>query len=166
MSRRLPAFAATVHRRRKAVLAALVVAFALAAAAGGKFSADYSTPGSESKAAAQVLKSFPASSPETIDVVWQTQGADLAKVDGFLTQAASLEGIGDARHASQATVSPDGKVAVVRLALTEPLRTCPRRPARSCSRCATRWGRPASSSAARSSRPPSRADLQRGGRPH
>src|SRR5262249_56306372 len=92
----------------------------LAGALGGDFSVDYSTPGSQSKAAAQVLKSdFAGRSPESVDVVWETQGADAAKVDAFLAKAATLEGIAGAPKAADATVSPDGKVAIARLQLTE-----------------------------------------------
>ena len=62
-------------RRRRAVVAVWVVGLVAAfAAAGlaGDWSADYSTPGSESRAAADLLQErFPQSSPDTVDVVWQ-----------------------------------------------------------------------------------------------
>jgi RND superfamily putative drug exporter len=124
MSRRLAAIAGTAYTHRKAMLAgwvgALVVAIALAGALGGEFSVDYSTPGSQSRAAAQVLKTdFAGRSPETVDVVWETQGADAAKVDAFLAKAATLKGIAAAPKAADATVSPDGKIAIARLQLAE-----------------------------------------------
>jgi RND superfamily putative drug exporter len=124
MSRRLAALAGTAYTHRKATLAAwvgaLVVAIALAGAIGGEFAVDYSTPGSQSRAAAQVLKSdFAGRSPETVDVVWQTQGADAGKVDAFLAKAATLKGIADAPKAADAQVSPDGQIAVARLQLSE-----------------------------------------------
>src|SRR4051812_39677490 len=123
MSRRLAALAGTAYTHRKAVLAAwigaLVIAIALAGAIGGEFAVDYSTPGSQSRAAAQVLKSdFGGRSPETVDVVWQTQDADAAKVDAFLAKAATLKGIADAPKAAGAQVSPDGQIAVARLQLS------------------------------------------------
>ncbi len=121
---RLARLADTAYRQRRTMLfgwiGALVVAIGLAAALGGVFQVDYSTPGSESKAAAQALKTqFPHRSPETVDVVWQTQGADTARVDAFLKQAATLPGIGDAPSAADALVSPDKAIAVARLPLTE-----------------------------------------------
>ena len=107
-------------RRRRLVLAAWVAAlfsaFALSAALGGAFSADYATPGSDSKAAADALvERFPASSPDTVDVVWRT--ADASRVDGFLREAETLPGLA---AASEPEVSPDGQVAVARLPVTMP----------------------------------------------
>ena len=69
---RLAAFA---FRRRGLVLlawvAAAIGAFALGSAAAGDFSADYSTPGSESKAAATVLEErFDGRSQYSVDLVW------------------------------------------------------------------------------------------------
>ena len=119
----LARLAAAVHRHRKAVLygwiGALIVAIALKGAFGGVFQVDYSTPGSDSKAAALVLKhDFPNRSPETVDVVWETAGANTAKIDGFLREASTLKGIGKAPRAADALVSPDKAVAIVRLPLT------------------------------------------------
>ena len=107
-------------RRRRLVLAAWVAAlfsaFALSAALGGAFSADYTTPGSDSKAAADALESASRRrSPDTVDVVWRT--ADAARVDGFLREAETLPGLA---AASEPEVSPDGQVAVARLPVTMP----------------------------------------------
>ena len=76
---RLARLADLAFRRRRAVVAtwivALVAAFATAGLAGD-WSADYSTPGSESRAAAQLLdERFPQRSPDTVDVVWQAEDA-------------------------------------------------------------------------------------------
>ena len=104
-------------RRRRLVLGAwvgaLVAAIALSSAFGGAFSADYNTPGSESKRAADALSErFPATSPDTIDVVWRTsQGTPTA----FLREAGTLPGLAPA---GKPQVSPDGAVAVARLPLT------------------------------------------------
>src|SRR5215213_7613491 len=79
---RLAALAFTYRRRVVAVwVVALVAAFG-AAGIAGDWSADYSTPGSESRAAADLLQDrFPARSPETVDVVWQAPaGADAPAV--------------------------------------------------------------------------------------
>ncbi len=114
---RLARLGAFAFRRRRLVLGAwvgaLVASFALALTFGGTFSADYNTPGSDSKAAADALESrFPATSPDTIDVVWRT--AD-GTPSAFLKQAAALEGVGPA---GEPQVSPDGVLAVARLPLT------------------------------------------------
>jgi RND superfamily putative drug exporter len=125
---RLARLADVAFRRRRLVLGAwlatLVTAFALAAAFGGTWSADYKTPGSQSQAAADTLAArFPDRSAETIDVVWRARaGAESptvrARMDAFLREAARLPGIGDAVPASAAQVSPDGAVAIARLPLT------------------------------------------------
>jgi putative drug exporter of the RND superfamily len=115
-------------RRRRAVVAVwvvgLVAAFAGAGLAGD-WSADYSTPGSESRAAAQLLQErFPQSSPDTVDVVWQARdGASSAavreRIDRLAAGADGLEGIGRAAPAADADVSPDGSIGVLRIPLTE-----------------------------------------------
>ena len=120
---RLAAFA---FRRRGLVLlawvAAAIGAFALGSAAAGDFSADYSTPGSESKAAATVLEErFDGRSQYSVDLVWSAgdvrDPAVERSADAMLQRAAGLEGIGQAPPASEAEVSPDGTTAVARLPL-------------------------------------------------
>jgi RND superfamily putative drug exporter len=113
---RLARLADFAYRRRRLVLgawiAALFAAFALVSVAGGDWSADYNTPGSQSKAAADALKQrFPTRSPDTVDVVWQGPTAQLKP---FLAQAAKLEGIGDAPTDFQTAKD----VTVARLPLT------------------------------------------------
>jgi RND superfamily putative drug exporter len=114
-------------RRRRLVLlgwiAALVVAFGAASQLGGDFTADYSTPGSESKAAEQRLaKSFPAQTPFTIDVVWQARDARspaaTRRIDALLAKAQALDGIGGGVTTRDADVSRDGTIAVARLPLS------------------------------------------------
>ena len=113
-------------RRRGAVLAAwvaaLVGAIALGIVAAGSYSADYSTPGSESKAASELLETrFADRSEDTVDLVWTapagaTSPSVRAGVDRVLAEASALEGIGGDRPGSApAEVSPDDSVAVVRL---------------------------------------------------
>jgi RND superfamily putative drug exporter len=103
---------------------ALIAAFAGAGLAGD-WSADYSTPGSESRAAAELLqKRFPQSSPDTVDVVWQApEGAGSAavreRIDRLAVGADRLEGIGRAAPVSRADVSPDGTIGVLRIPLAE-----------------------------------------------
>jgi RND superfamily putative drug exporter len=125
---RLARLADFAFRRRRAVVAAWVVGLVAAfAAAGlaGDWSADYSTPGSESRAAADLLaERFPQSSPDTVDVVWQApDGAGSAavqeRIDRLAGDAAGLEGIGRAALAADADVSRDGTIGVLRIPLTE-----------------------------------------------
>ena len=112
-------------RRRRLVLAGWVVALIAVVAVGGAlrgdWSADYSTPGSESRAAVELLNErFPERSADTIDVVWQARSAEAMgeRMDAFLRDAAALDGVGDAVTASSALLSRDGTIAVARLPLT------------------------------------------------
>ncbi len=91
---RLARIGAFSFRRRRLVLGAwigaLVATFALAGAFGGAFSADYNTPGSESKAAGDALaQRFGVDSTDTVDVVWRTANG---------TPAAFLKTAGSARR--------------------------------------------------------------------
>ena len=123
----LPRLADLAYSRRRAVLAAwvvaLVAAFGAAGQLAGEWSADYSTPGSESKAASERLRdALPGHSSSTVDVVWKAPDARSPRiqqrVDGFLARAQRLEGIGDGVRASAAQVSDDRRIALVRLPLT------------------------------------------------
>jgi putative drug exporter of the RND superfamily len=115
------------YRRRGRVLLAWIAILAAVVAAGpqlaGEFDEDYSTPGSESKAAATLLSErFEGSTGDTIDVVWQAPGgvddaAIEARVDRFLAQASRLEGVGSA---DPAQVSENGTIAITRLQLDRP----------------------------------------------
>src|SRR5687767_2600384 len=100
----LATLASTMFRRRRLVVVAwlvvLVGAIGAAGQLGGEWTADYSTPGSESRAASDRLaERFPGQSPQTIDVVWQAKdasGADArAAIAPLLREAQTLEGVGD-----------------------------------------------------------------------
>ena len=132
------------------------------AVAGGDFSADYSTPGSESKAAADALQErFPARSPDTVDVVWQGPATRHA---GRSSREAADARPGSATRRRPADLA-DGTIAVARLPLTSCPTTCPKAPARRCSTWARRPARRrASSSAARSSRTPQQGPISSRGR--
>ena len=125
---RLARLADLVFRRRRLVLVAWVVGLVAAfGAAGlaGEWSADYSTPGSESRAAADLLdERFPQQSPETVDIVWHApDGADGAgareRIDALVARSAALEGIGRSPGTAAAQFSPDGTIGVLRVPLTE-----------------------------------------------
>ena len=125
---RLARLADLAFRRRRAVVAAWVVGLVAAfAAAGlaGDWSADYSTPGSESRAAAELLhRALPAEQPDTVDLVWQASaGADAPaverRIDAFTAARRPLEGIGKSAPAADADVSRDGTIGVLRIPMTE-----------------------------------------------
>jgi RND superfamily putative drug exporter len=125
---RLVRLADLAFRRRRTVLAAWVVAlvgaFGLSSFAG-EWSAEYTIPGSESKQAADLLtERFPERQAESLSVVWQAaagagDGAVRERVDSFLTRAERLDGVGDGVTATDAQISRDGTIAVVRVPLTE-----------------------------------------------
>jgi putative drug exporter of the RND superfamily len=110
-------------RRRGLVLLAWVVllpaVIVLGARFAGEFKADYATPGSESKAAADLISArFPGTTGDTIDVVWQARDvrdpAVEATVERFLARASRLEGVGEP---GRTQFAPDGTIAVARLEL-------------------------------------------------
>ena len=121
---RLARLADLAYRRRGRMLLAWVVLLAAVVAGAprlaGEWNADYSTPGSESEAAANVVaEGFPGESGDTIEVVWEASaGARSAHVEQrvrrFLERASRLEGIG---AAEEPRVSRDGTIALVRLEL-------------------------------------------------
>jgi putative drug exporter of the RND superfamily len=124
---RLARLADTMVRRRRTVVLAwivsLVAAFGAASQLGGDWSADYSTPGSDSRAASQRLdERFPAQKPESFDVVWTAPDARAPgvteRVDRVLASAQGLEGVGDGVSASDAQISPDRRTGLVRVPLT------------------------------------------------
>jgi RND superfamily putative drug exporter len=122
---RLARLADLAFRRRRTVVVAWVVGLLAAfGAAGlaGDWSADYSTPGSESRAAADLLKErFPQQSPDSVTVVWQARGAAdpavRARIDRLIAGSRGLEGIG--RAPREADISRDGTIGVLRIPLTE-----------------------------------------------
>jgi RND superfamily putative drug exporter len=113
-------------RRRGTVVAAwvaLLVPPSSAAAPAGEYTADYSTPGSESEAAATLLdQGFPDRSEDQVDVVWTARAGAAepsvaADVDRVLERASSLPGFVSGASTRAAEISPDGRVGVVRLQL-------------------------------------------------
>ena len=115
------------YRRRRLVVvgwvALLLAVMGLSSSLKGELSADYATPGSESKAAADLIENrFPGRSADTVDVVWAandvTAPAVTRRADRLLSQVQRLDGFGDGVDARGADVSPDRKVAVARIPLT------------------------------------------------
>jgi RND superfamily putative drug exporter len=116
------------YRRRGRMLLAWIAILGSVLVLGpqlaGEYNEDYSTPGSESKAAAALLaERFGGVSADTIDVVWQAPGgvrepAVATRMERFLDQAVELEGVGSV--AGPAEISPDDTIAVARLQLDRP----------------------------------------------
>jgi putative drug exporter of the RND superfamily len=115
-----------VRRRGRMVLAwiaALVLVGAVAPSLAGEYDADYYTPGSESKAAAQLIdERFPGRSDAGVDVVWQVRDgvedpATEARMERFLAGAERLEGVAGA---GRQRVSPDDTIGFASLALDRP----------------------------------------------
>jgi RND superfamily putative drug exporter len=129
---RLARLADVSYRRRGRVLvawiAALAAIIALTPLLAGEFDADFGTPGSESAAAADLIEAhFPRSSGQSVNVVWQAPAGALEsgpreRIDGFLAEAARLEGIGDAQPPR---VSRDGTIALADLELDRPFTDVP-----------------------------------------
>jgi RND superfamily putative drug exporter len=125
---RLVRIADFAYRRRRLVLAgwvgALLAVVALGSALRGDWSVDYATPGSESKAAVDLLADrFPERRPDSLDVVWQARGGALSppvreRIDRLIADASRLDGIGDPVPAARADVSRDGTIGVARIPLT------------------------------------------------
>jgi RND superfamily putative drug exporter len=109
-------------------LAALMLAAGLSAAFGGDFAADYSAPGSDSKAAQELLQErFPAQSGEVVDVVVRVDGGVAAArgdVQALLDELTAVPHVAsvDDPFASPGGISPDGAtlVAHLRLDVTNP----------------------------------------------
>ncbi|QTE29248.1 MMPL family transporter [Pengzhenrongella sicca] len=102
-------------------VAALAIALVLARAFGGEFSADYSSPGSDSSQAQQLLESeFPAQSGDAVDVVVRTaepatDPAVRADVEALL---AELAGVPHVVSVDDPFAAPGGLAADGRTVLT------------------------------------------------
>jgi putative drug exporter of the RND superfamily len=117
------------YRRRGRVvsawLAALAVAIGLSAAFAGDFNADYSTPGSDSKQAQDLLEQrFPAESGDTVDVVVRadqavTDPAVRSDVTALIDELETLPHVAavDDPYATPGSVSEDGRTLIARLNL-------------------------------------------------
>src|SRR5512139_3469988 len=110
---------------------ALVLAGALSAVFGGEFKADYSAPGSDSRAAQDLLEQrFPAQAGDTVDVVVRARaGADdpatRTAVQALLRDVAGVPHVAavDDPFTAPGGISPDGRtiVAHARLDVTNPV---------------------------------------------
>jgi putative drug exporter of the RND superfamily len=127
MTRRLARLADIAYRRRGrmvlAWIAATVVIIGVGSALAGEYSADYDTPGSESKAASELTEErFGGYSGQEIYVVWKdsagaTSPGAKERVDRFLADAEQVEHV--AEH-TPIRVSRDGTIGSTTLPLTVP----------------------------------------------
>ena len=127
MTRHLTRIADLAYRRRGrmvlAWIAAMVVTIGLGSALAGEFNADYDTPGSESKAAADLTeREFDGYSGQEIYVVWQDPaGADSPAaregVEAFLAEANQVDNVGEQ---TPIRISEDGTIGSTTLPLTVP----------------------------------------------
>jgi putative drug exporter of the RND superfamily len=127
MTRGLARLADIAYRRRGRVVVAWVIAtiviIGVGSALAGEYSADYNTPGSESKAASDLTEErFDGYSGQEIYVVWEhPDGADspAAKegVEAFLAEAEQVDNISE--HA-QIRISEDGTIGATTLPMTAP----------------------------------------------
>jgi putative drug exporter of the RND superfamily len=113
----------TYRRRGRVVLAWIAVLAAVVAVVprfAGEFGVNFSTPGTESQAAADLLEAhFPRNSGDSVNVVWEAQsgarGAE-ERVDRFIAAAQRVEGIGEV---SPARFSRDGAIGLAQLELEQ-----------------------------------------------
>jgi putative drug exporter of the RND superfamily len=111
----------------KKVIVGWVVILAVAVLGGpslaGDYRVDYSTPGSDSKAASdRLVQKFAGRSGESVDIVWKASGsatapAVTARIDRLLEEVGTIPGIAPGTTAADAEVSGDGRAAIARLPL-------------------------------------------------
>lgn len=125
----LAALARWIYRHRKLTVLiwviVLIVSIVLAGAFKGNFHADYATPGSDSKAAAELIsKQFPGNSGETLDVVWKSSAGAASpqtseKITALLKQVGAEKGIGTPPPVEAAQISPDRSIGLLSVPLAQ-----------------------------------------------
>jgi putative drug exporter of the RND superfamily len=123
----LPRLADTMFVHKKKVIlgwvAILAVAITSGLSLGGTYIADYSTPGSDSKAASdRLVEKFAGRSGESVDIVWKASGSATApavteRIDRLLEEVGTVPGIVAGTTTADAEVSRDGRTAIARLPL-------------------------------------------------
>jgi RND superfamily putative drug exporter len=113
------------YRRRGRVIVAWVVVFAAVLAIvprlAGEYAVEFGTPGSDSKAAADLIEMhFPRTSADSVNVVWEAPAGareSTPRIDRFLAEAGRVDGVGEA---SPPRYSRDGTIGLVQLDLERP----------------------------------------------
>jgi RND superfamily putative drug exporter len=123
----LARLADTMFVHKKKVMLGWVAILAVAIAGGlslaGTYTADYSTPGSDSKAASdRLVEKFAGHSGESVDIVWKASGSATApsvtaRIDRLLEEVGTVRGIAPGTTAADAEVSRDVRTAIARLQL-------------------------------------------------
>lgn len=123
----LASLARWIYRHRKLTVLAwaglLAVAALLSSTVGGHYHADYLTPGSDSKAAAELIRAdFPGNSGESLQVVWRSPAgaaspATKRRINALLKRVGAQRGIGTPPPLSQAQISADGSIGTVSVPL-------------------------------------------------
>ena len=122
---RLARLADLIFRRRWRVVLAWIATLAAVLAVFPQFAGDYGgefgTPGSESKAAADLIEQhFEGSAGETVNVVWEARsGARRAepRIDRLLAESRRVDGV---EGASEPRYSQDGTIGLVQIRLDRP----------------------------------------------
>jgi putative drug exporter of the RND superfamily len=122
---RLERLADLTYRRRWRVviawIAILAATIVVVPQLAGEYGVEFGTPGSESKAATDLLeKHFAGSTGESVNVVWEAPGGAREaqpRIDRFLADAQRVEDIGGA---SAPRYSRDGTIGLVELRLDRP----------------------------------------------
>ncbi len=126
----LASLARWIYRHRKLTvliwIGVLFASFGLSKAFPGEFKADYTTPGSDSKQAGEVISAeFPGNNGQTLDVVWApadgnaTAPATVAKVKALTAKLTALDGIGAAPAQETWQISPDKSIGTFAIPLTK-----------------------------------------------
>jgi putative drug exporter of the RND superfamily len=127
MTRHLTRLADLAYRRRGTMvltwIVAAVVIIGVGSALAGEYNADYDTPGSESKAAAELTESaFGGYSGQEVYVAWKAEaGADspevTQRIDAFLAEAREVDHVAEE---TEVRISEDGTIGATTLPLTIP----------------------------------------------
>jgi len=116
------------HHRKLTLLiwlGVIVASALLFIAFKGDWKENYLTPGSDSKAASQLIANeFPGNTGEGLDIVWKSSaGASsaeiTAQIDEVLKQVAAEEGVGTPPPAATARISEDGSIGYINVPLTQ-----------------------------------------------
>ncbi|MGK2877742.1 MAG: MMPL family transporter [Solirubrobacterales bacterium] len=125
----LAALARWIYHHRKLTvliwLGVLIASMLLFMAFKGDWKENYLTPGSDSKAASELIANeFPGNTSQTLDVVWKSSaGASAAEtkaqINEVLQKVAAEKGIGDAPPVDTARISKDGSIGFISLPMTQ-----------------------------------------------
>lgn len=116
-----------VHKKKVILgwVAILALVLAFGPALEGTYTADYNTPGSDSKAASEILEEkFDGRTGDSVDIVWKSSDGATSpnaagNIDRLLEEVGTVPGILPGTTAADAEVSKDGQTAIARLSLNQ-----------------------------------------------